>query len=60
MLAARARARGEAGVWAYRQGMVDAEGVIAELKNRQHDDHARSDQGTRPRGSPLVGLSGPR
>ena len=32
-LEARARARSDAGVWAYRRRMADAEGVIAELKN---------------------------
>jgi transposase len=32
-LVARARTKSERGLWAYRQRMADAEGVIAELKN---------------------------
>ena len=33
-LAAKERAKSEAGVWAHRRRMADAEGVIAELKNQ--------------------------
>lgn len=33
-LAARARAKSAAGIWAHRRRMADAEGVIAELKNQ--------------------------
>jgi transposase len=33
-LEARARAKSDAGVWAHRRRMADAEGVIAELKNQ--------------------------
>jgi transposase len=40
-LAARARAKSEAGVWAHRQRMADAEGVIAELKNHHGLDRVR-------------------
>jgi transposase len=40
-LQARARAKSEAGVWAYRQRMADAEGVIAELKNLHGLDRVR-------------------
>ena len=32
-LAAKARAKSDAGIWAHRRRMADAEGVIAELKN---------------------------
>jgi transposase len=40
-LEARARAKSDAGVWAYRQRMADAEGVIAELKNLHGLDRVR-------------------
>ena len=40
-LAARARAKSEAGVRAHRQRMADAEGVIAELKNHHGLDRVR-------------------
>jgi transposase len=40
-LEARARAKTEAGVWAHRQRMADAEGVIAELKNHHGLDRVR-------------------
>jgi Transposase DDE domain len=40
-LAARARANSDAGVWAYRRRMADAEGVIAELKNQHGLDRVR-------------------
>jgi Transposase DDE domain len=40
-LAARARAKSDAGVWAYRRRMADAEGVIAELKNQHGLDRVR-------------------
>jgi transposase len=40
-LAARARAKSDAGVWAYQRRMADAEGVIAELKNQHGLDRVR-------------------
>ena len=40
-LEARARAKSDAGIWAYRQRMADAEGVIAELKNQHGLDRVR-------------------
>jgi transposase len=40
-LEARARAKSEAGVWAHRRRMADAEGVIAELKNLHGLDRTR-------------------
>lgn len=40
-LEAKERARSEAGVWAYRRRMADAEGVIAELKNLHGLDRVR-------------------
>ena len=40
-LAAKERARSDAGVWAYRRRMADAEGVIAELKNLHGLDRVR-------------------
>jgi transposase len=40
-LEARARAKSEAGVWAHRRRMADAEGVIAELKNQHALDRVR-------------------
>ena len=40
-LQARARMKTDAGVWAYRQRMADAEGVIAELKNVHGLDRVR-------------------
>ncbi len=40
-LEARARAKSDAGVWAHRQRMADAEGVIAELKNQHGLDRVR-------------------
>jgi hypothetical protein len=40
-LAAKDRARSDAGVWAYRRRMADAEGVIAELKNLHGLDRVR-------------------
>ena len=40
-LEARARAKSDAGVWAYRRRMADAEGVIAELKNQHGLDRVR-------------------
>jgi hypothetical protein len=40
-LQAKQRAKSDAGVWAYRQRMADAEGVIAELKNLHGLDRAR-------------------
>ncbi len=46
-LAARVRCKSEQGVWAHKQRMADAEGVISELKNRHGLDRARS------RGTPL-------
>ncbi len=46
-LAARARCKSEQGVWAHKQRMADAEGVIGELKNRHAFDRVRS------RGAPL-------
>jgi transposase len=38
---ARVRTKSEAGVWAYRRRMADAEGVIAELKNLHALDRVR-------------------
>jgi transposase len=38
---ARIRAKSDAGVWAYRRRMADAEGVIAELKNLHGLDRVR-------------------
>jgi transposase len=38
---ARVRAKSDAGLWAYRRRMADAEGVIAELKNRHAVDRVR-------------------
>jgi hypothetical protein len=49
-LAARARCKSERGVWAHKQRMADAEGVIGELKNRHGLDRVRS------RGTPLFHL----
>jgi transposase len=46
-VAARARCKSERGVWAHRQRMADAEGVIGELKNQHALDRVRS------RGTPL-------
>ena len=46
-VAARARCKSEHGVWAHKQRMADAEGVISELKNRHGLDRVRS------RGTPL-------
>ena len=46
-LAARARCKSERGVWAHKQRMADAEGVIGELKNQHGLDRVRS------RGTPL-------
>ncbi len=40
-LAAKQRARSDAGVWAHRRRMADAEGVIAELKNLHGLDRVR-------------------
>jgi transposase len=40
-LQAKQRAKSDAGVWAYRQRMADAEGVIAELKNLHGLDRVR-------------------
>jgi hypothetical protein len=40
-LEARARAKSDAGVWAHRRRMADAEGVIAELKNQHGLDRVR-------------------
>lgn len=40
-LAARTRAKSERGIWAYRQRMADAEGVIAELKTVHGLDRVR-------------------
>ena len=40
-LAARTRAKNEHGLWAYRRRTVDAEGVIAELKNHHALDRVR-------------------
>jgi transposase len=40
-LQARARMKSDAGVWAYRRRMADAEGVIAELKNHHGLDRVR-------------------
>ncbi len=41
-LAARARSKSDRGVWAHKQRMADAEGVIGELKNRHGLDRVRS------------------
>jgi len=49
-LAARERCKSERGVWAHKQRMGDAEGVIGELKNRHGLDRVRS------RGTPLFHL----
>jgi len=49
-VAARVRCKSEQGVWAHKQRMADAEGVISELKNRHGLDRARS------RGTPLFHL----
>ena len=49
-LAARIRCKSEQGVWAHKQRMADAEGVISELKNRHGLDRVRS------RGTPLFHL----
>src|SRR5215207_1506229 len=46
-LAARERCKSERGVWAHKQRMADAEGVIGELKNHHALDRVRS------RGTPL-------
>jgi transposase len=46
-LAARARCKSEAGIWAYKRRMADAEGVISELKLRHALGRARC------RGTPL-------
>jgi transposase len=46
-LAARSRCKSERGVWAHKQRMADAEGVIGELKNHHGLDRVRS------RGTPL-------
>jgi hypothetical protein len=46
-VAARARCKTGRGVWAHKQRMADAEGVIGELKNRHALDRVRS------RGTPL-------
>ncbi len=46
-VAARARCKSERGVWAHKQRMADAEGVVGELKNQHGLDRARS------RGTPL-------
>jgi transposase len=46
-VAARARCKSERGVWAHKQRMADAEGVIGELKNQHALDRVRS------RGTPL-------
>jgi transposase len=46
-VAARGRCKSERGVWAHKQRMADAEGVIGELKNRHGLDRVRS------RGTPL-------
>jgi transposase len=40
-LKARARTKSDAGVWAHRRRMADAEGVIAELKNQHGLDRVR-------------------
>lgn len=40
-LAAKARAKSNAGIWAHRRRMADAEGVIAELKNQHGLDRVR-------------------
>ena len=49
-VAARTRCKSERGVWAHKQRMADAEGVISELKNRHGLDRVRS------RGTPLFHL----
>ncbi len=49
-MAARARCKSERGIWAHKQRMADAEGVIGELKNRHGLDRVRS------RGTPLFHL----
>jgi hypothetical protein len=49
-MAARARCKSERGVWAHKQRMSDAEGVISELKNHHALDRFRS------RGTPLFHL----
>jgi transposase len=41
-VAVRARCKSERGVWAHKQRMADAEGVIGELKNRHGLDRVRS------------------
>jgi len=46
-VAARVRCKSESGVWAHKQRMTDAEGVIGELKNQHGLDRVRS------RGTPL-------
>lgn len=46
-VAARERCKSERGVWAHKQRMADAEGVISELKNQHRLDRVRS------RGTPL-------
>src|SRR5712692_11719795 len=46
-LAARARCKSEQGVWAHKQRMADAEGVIGELKNRHAFDRVRLSRLTR-------------
>ena len=46
-VAARARCKSKRGVWAHKQRMADAEGVIGELKNQHALDRVRS------RGTPL-------
>jgi transposase len=46
-VAARARCKSERGIWAHKQRMADAEGVVGELKNHHGLDRARS------RGTPL-------
>lgn len=46
-LAARIRCKSEQGVWAHKQRMADAEGVIGELKNQHALERVRS------RGTPL-------
>jgi transposase len=49
-LAARARCKSARGVWAHKQRMADAEGVISELKSQHALDRVRS------RGTPLFHL----
>ena len=46
-VAARTRCKSERGIWAHKQRMADAEGVISELKNQHGLDRVRS------RGTPL-------